>query len=241
MFFLRSHNILRIKEGIINVVKFSEDGSRLVAGTSRGNLELFKLANDESQTVHLDCGSIVDLAWLNPNELIVSAHNNNLLRIDLRSCGGKNKQVLKFEGHVNSSKRVKFSIDSCYQTLTSCGEDNCTRIWSLASGNLIRLFDFADLCGQVNSKCFTDDYLLEADHLAGVPVVVEPETQRAAARPRVGANVSVGHLPKSSCLQHYTQTASEQYQVVSSSQWRCVKKPKVLMLGSISDSVDLFY
>lgn len=241
---LRDNNFLRIKDKcIVNIIKFSEDGKRFCAGTSKGNLEVFTTASGEYYTVHLNCGPIVDLAWLNENELIVSAHNNNLLRIDLRSCGANKRPVLKFDSHANSSKRIKFSIDSCHQTLTSCGDDNCTRIWSLASGNLIRLFDFADLCNKVNSKCYTDDYLLEADQLAGVPVVAQPEPQpaRVAAQRPVAQRPVAHHPPKASCLKHYARPPNEQYQVVSSSQWRCLKKPKVLMLGSISDSVDLYF
>ena len=225
---------------IFNGVKFSGDGNRICAGTSRGSLELFSATSGFSHSVHLRRGSIVDLAWLNENELIVSAHNDNLLRIDLRFCGENNRVVRAFEGHTNNSKRIKFSIDHCFQTLTCCGDDNCTRIWSLASGKLIRLFDFADLCGKVSSRCFTDNYLLETDQLASVPIVAQPEQQASGVR--AGAHWPVGpHPPKTSCLKHYVRPANEQYQVVSSSEWRFLKRPKTLMLGSISDSVDLFY
>lgn len=242
--FIRDNKFLRTKEkSPINCVKFNANGTRFCIGTNRGSLEVFNCERGESQVLRLNHGSIVDLAWLNENELIVSAHNHNLLRVDLR-CLRLTRQP--FEGHVNSCKRLKFSIDYQFNTLTCCGQDNCIRIWSLASGNLIRLFDFGDLCSRVSSKKFTENFLLHPDQLAGGPVV--PEWTAARQRPSTlpsasGAQSAVSiHPPKVSCLKHYARPANEQYQVVNSSQWGCLKKKsKVLMFGAISDSVDLFY
>lgn len=58
--------------------------------------------------------------------------------------------------------------------MTCCGEDKLhIRIWSLASGSLIRLFDFGDLCSKVSSKQFTEDFLLDDDQVAAIPAVPE--------------------------------------------------------------------
>ena len=231
--FIRDNKLFKTKDrSPINCVRFSADGQRFCVGTNRGSLEVFNCENGGSQSLRLDRGAIVDLAWLNTDELVVSAHNHNLLRVDLR-CVRRTRP--SFEGHVNNGKRLKFSIDHHFNTLTCCGEDNCIRIWSLASGSLIRLFDFGDLCSRVSSKQFTEDFLLDADQVAAIPAVPE------WARPSGIQPVSV-HPPKISSLKHYARPSNEQYQVISSSQWNCLKKkPKVLMLGSISDSVDLFY
>uniref|UniRef100_M4E4B2 Uncharacterized protein n=1 Tax=Brassica campestris TaxID=3711 RepID=M4E4B2_BRACM len=45
--------------------------------------------------------------------------------------------VQTYEGHVNSHTRIEFGIDPSERFLMSGGEDCCTRIWSIKSGQLL--------------------------------------------------------------------------------------------------------
>ena len=243
------HFIFKLKhKDIVQAIKFNENGSRLYCGTNKGNIHVIE-NNKESQVINLNYGSIVDLDYLNENELIISAFNNNLIKIDLRCYSNQNgnqKHLLKFDEHINNCKKIRFTIDRCFKTLTSCGQDNLARIWSINSGQLIRLIDFDNTIEHVRNKKFTTDFLLDEQ----MNQVVKEESTATATSSTLNESNQTTNLgnqlrvlsTNQSNVKFYSKKSNEQYQIVSSSKWNCLnKQTKTLMIGSIGDSVDLFY
>lgn len=111
----------------VQTIKFDQHGNSLYCGTDTGELLNFDLINNqESQAINLKCGPIINMDRFNENELIIQASDNNLFKIDLRFCDQR-RYLLKFDGHVNNSRKIKFSIDRCFNTITCPGSDNTIR------------------------------------------------------------------------------------------------------------------
>jgi len=252
------HEFKLKSEGIVRSMKFSNDGKTIYCGTDRGKLHLVNLSNDsyDSQLYNPQCGPIVDLKLLDEHQLIISSHNHNLFKIDLRYFDESKplKTQFKFEGHRNVCEKIKFSIDDQFQTLTSCGDDNCVRLWSIRTGELIRVIDFKDTCDRIVQKDYSDDFLLDQNYTqlfrrseGNIPnilprqVAQQNETISSSSSNQL-RRISSQQSTVGSCLNYYNGSNRAQYQIVTSSNWNCLKdEPRSLMIGSISDSLDLFY
>lgn len=230
-----------------------------------GELHLINLSNGsyDSRVYNPRLGSIVHLEVIDENQLIVSSYDHNLFKIDLRffDDAKPHKTVFKFGGHRNTGKMIKFSVDHHFQTLTSSGDDNCIRIWSIKSGELIRIIDFKDTCERILQEEFSDDFLLD-EHNNQVFHRADGVVSTATSQARSSHNESTATSSNESRarstsrqsttrdrsatatknLNFYNSSNHEQLRVVSSSNWACLKNElRTLMIGSISDSVDLFY
>lgn len=231
---------------IVRSIKFGKDG-KIYCGTNKGILYIIDSDSVNFRTVNLNCSTIVDLDIINDNELIISAHNNRLFILDLRFVNTKTN-VIEFKEHFNECKKIKFSRDKRFQTLTSVGQDNIVRIWSEKSGNLIRTINYKDLVDNVRQNIFTDDYILD-DNFNQIfssekpPVSSDLQISLEASSSASSSASSVANQRvEGKCLDHYTLSTQEQYQAVLTSDWLCLsKEPRITIFGSNSNSIDSFF
>lgn len=110
----------------------------------------------------------------------------------------------------------------------TCSPFGFVRIWSIESGQLIRRINFDDIYENVKRRKFTNNYLLDT-HFKQVCDKESPLALKKA--PNTSLNLS-----------YYIANTNAQYHAINSSEWKCLnKQPKPLMIGSISDSLDLYY
>lgn len=113
-------------------IALSEDGNRVFAGTSNGELEVFEPRGGTSPlfTIHAHQGEVGGLALSPDAKRIYSCGNDGMIRMwDARVIG---EALSTFTGHVGGITALAMSGDG--KRIVSCGTDRTIRFWDAEHG-----------------------------------------------------------------------------------------------------------
>lgn len=127
-------SLINVKENI-SCMLFFPDGSRLCLGSNEGNIFIYEVKENFKYMYFLPINNskkkfyggykIIDMIFINQNELIVSSNDNKIRIININ-----NGNVLKkYKGHKNNEGMIKICYSKKSHLLVSSSEDKNIYLW----------------------------------------------------------------------------------------------------------------
>lgn len=131
---------MEIYRGNVLAVEFSKNGNLLYCGLDKNELILYDLRENAWQTLgsqcnHLGLHGVNEIKLLSDEKtMIICTTDGKLWKMDWRM----KRPIFQYPDSANKGDRRPLSMDEGLDLMCATGEDNCSRIWSLRSGELLK-------------------------------------------------------------------------------------------------------